>query len=1114
VKAAASQAQNAAAVPDRSSWVAANAGSGKTRVLTDRVARLLLAGTEPQKILCLTYTKAAAAEMQTRLYGQLGSWAMMPEGELRAALAALGEPGASLPRDRLDRARTLFARALETPGGLRIQTIHAFCDALLRRFPLEAGVAPGFTVLEDRQARALRAEVLDSLAADGAPELSALATHLGGDDPDALLREIGQARAAFAAPFAPEALAARLGIDPSEDAAGLAARVIAGDGRDILRALVPVLAGGKASDQKAAERLAAALDRPDAALVETLEAVFLYGADAAAPFGARTDRFPTKDLRAAHPGLMAPLDALMRRVEDGRSRRLGIAAFARSVALDAFARRWLAALSARKAALGLLDFDDLVERAQGLFERPETAAWVLWRLDGGIDHILVDEAQDTSPAQWRVIEAISAEFFAGVGAREGVERTIFVVGDEKQSIYSFQGAEPAAFGRMRDRFASMLDGLERALQSCDLIYSFRSAQPILDLVDAVFAGPAGDQFGAAVKHDAVDPDAPGRVELWPFLEPDARAEEPPWDAPLDMPGPDDPAARLAERIATTIRDWLDAGRVLPGAGGRAIRAGDLLILVQRRGAVFDAVIRALKRAEVPVAGADVLRVGGELAVRDLLAALRVAATPADDLSLAAFLRSPIGGLSERDLFALAHGRTGTLWQALNAAEPAPAAREILRDLRAQADFLRPFEMLQRLLIRHDGRRRLIARLRAEAEDGIDALLDLALAYERVEPPSLTGFLDWIDRDTVTVKRRMEEDADQVRVMTVHGAKGLEAPIVILPDTAQRPEGAHPPQLLRLGDGAVWRTRAEDSPPLFAAAEADRRAAVAAENRRLLYVALTRAARWLIVAGAGRTGASSWHAMVAEALDRLSPVVEPGPDGPVRSLSHGWSDATAGPAAAPGAEAVLSAWARRPPPAPVGAPPPIAPSMLGGAHALPGEGADETEALARGAALHLLLEALPARPRADWPDLAARLLADRPDREALLAEALAVLDHPDLAPLFAAGTLPEVELTAPIAALGGRRLAGRIDRLVVTPDRVLAVDFKSNRVLPTRPEETPEAILRQLGAYAAALAPIWPGRNIATAVLWTRGPVLMEIPAALAEAALQRAARLDPALGGS
>jgi superfamily I DNA/RNA helicase len=653
----ATAAQNTAAVPDRSSWVAANAGSGKTRVLTDRVARLLLAGTEPQKILCLTYTKAAAAEMQTRLYRTLGAWAMLPEPDLRAALDALGEPGATLPRDRLDRARTLFARALETPGGLRIQTIHAFCDALLRRFPLEAGVAPNFTVLEDRRARALRAEVLDALAAGDAPELAALAVHLVGDDPDTLLREIGHTREAFAAPFAPEALAARLGIDPADDAGSIAARVLGPDGRDLLRALIPVLAGGKATDIKAAETLAAAIDAEDAGLVAVLERVLLTGTGADTPFVARTGKFPTKDLRAGHPGLMDDLDALMDRVEAGRLQRLGIAAFRRSVALNAFARRWLTALAARKAALGLIDFDDLIDRARSLLGRRETAAWVLWRLDGGIDHILVDEAQDTSPAQWRVIEAISAEFFAGLGAREGLERTIFVVGDEKQSIYSFQGAEPAAFGQMRERFGTMLDGLERALQPCDLIYSFRSAQPILALVDAVLAGPAGTQFGGPVTHHAVDPAMPGRVELWPFLEPDARADEPPWDQPLDMPAPGDPAARLADRIAATIRGWLIEGRALPGApDGRQVRAGDVLILVQRRGAVFDAVIRALKRHAVPVAGADVLRVGGELAVRDLVAALRVAATPADDLSLAAFLRSPVGGFSERDLFALAHGR--------------------------------------------------------------------------------------------------------------------------------------------------------------------------------------------------------------------------------------------------------------------------------------------------------------------------------------------------------------------------------------------------------------------------------------------------------------------------
>jgi ATP-dependent helicase/nuclease subunit A len=424
-------------------------------------------------------------------------------------------------------------------------------------------------------------------------------------------------------------------------------------------------------------------------------------------------------------------------------------------------------------------------------------------------------------------------------------------------------------------------------------------------------------------------------------------------------------------------------------------------------------------------------------------------------------------------------------------------------------------MLQRLLIRHDGRRALVARLGAEAEDGIDALLDLALAYERVEPPSLTGFLDWLDRDEVTVKRRMEEGADQVRVMTVHGAKGLEAPIVILPDTAQRSDGQHPPQVLRLDGGAVWRTRAEESPPLFAEAEAARRAAVAAENRRLLYVALTRAGRWLIVAGAGKAGPTSWHTMVSEALDGLSPVEEPGPDGPVRSLSHRWAAAPATGVATPaGAPVILPGWARTAPPMPAGAPPPFAPSSLGGAHALPGEGADEAEALARGAALHLLLEALPPHPRPDWPGIAARLLGEAPGRDDLLAEAEAVLDAPDLAHLFGPGTLAEVEVTAPIKALGGRRLAGRIDRLVVTPGRVLAVDFKSNRVLPGRPEDIPEAILRQLGAYAAALAAIWPGHTIATAVLWTRGPALMHVPPALAAAALARAARLDPAGGGS
>lgn len=232
---------------------------------------------------------------------------------------------------------------------------------------------------------------------------------------------------------------------------------------------------------------------------------------------------------------------------------------------------------------------------------------MLWRLDGGLDHILVDEAQDTSPAQWRVIGAISADFFAGIGARD-VARTIFVVGDEKQSIYSFQGADPAAFGTMRARYEAQIAELGAELQRCDLLYSFRSAAPILRLVDAVFAGSDRAGIAGAVVHHAIDPGRPGRVELWPFLPKPEKAVEPPWDTPLDAVAPDDPVRGLAARIAGRVRAWLDEGLVLPGSD-LPIRAGDVLILVQRRNEIFNAVIRALKGAGVPVAGADLLRLG-------------------------------------------------------------------------------------------------------------------------------------------------------------------------------------------------------------------------------------------------------------------------------------------------------------------------------------------------------------------------------------------------------------------------------------------------------------------------------------------------------------------------
>jgi ATP-dependent helicase/nuclease subunit A len=606
------------------------------------------------------------------------------------------------------------------------------------------------------------------------------------------------------------------------------------------------------------------------------------------------------------------------------------------------------------------------------------------------------------------------------------------------------------------------------------------------------------------------------VELWPFLRKPEKPDDTPWDDPVDALAPDDPVLVLARRIADEIAGWLATARVLPGEGdGRAIRPGDVMILVQRRGELFHAIIRELKRARVPVAGADLLRMGGELAVNDLLAALRVAATRGDDLSLAALLRSPLGGLSERDLFELAHPRTGSLWRALHDQPRWPEVRALLTDLAAQADYLRPYELLARILVRHDGRRRLVARLGPESEDGIDALIDQALAYESVEAPSLTGFLAWFDRAEVTVKRRTEETADEVRVMTVHGAKGLEAPIVILPDTAVRNDGSNPPQILRLADGhAVWKVPTDRAPPAFAAADTARRNLVREESRRLLYVGLTRAKSWLIVCGAGTlaspesTSGEAWHDLVREAIEPLGPTREPGPHGDTLALTHNWPAApAAGARTAPAAEPPLPGWARRPARVPATAQRPLSPSGLGGVHVLAGEPTyllTEDEAKARGTALHRLLEHLHRHPPADRPALAARLLPDNPGLPALLAEASAVLDAPALAFLFAPGTLAEVDIAAPLAALGGGRILGRIDRLVVGPDRVLAVDFKSHQAVPATPEAVPEGILRQMGAYHAALALVWPGRRVETAILWTRTALLMPLPAPLVAAALARA----------
>ena len=1113
----ATQRQVNAADPHSSTWLAANAGSGKTRVLTDRVARLLLSEVQPQNILCLTYTKAAAAEMQNRLFETLGAWAMMADDHLRDKLAALGEER-RINSAELRQARQLFASAIETPGGLKIQTIHSFCAGVLRRFPLEAHVSPQFKEMDDRTGALLRDEVLDHLVSGpNAHVIETVLRHYTGSALADLAQDVAQKSAQFETPCGDEDLRKSLGLAAHVSPEMLLGHVFDAGVDDALIKLRDVLKAGSSTEVKAADKLQKIDFTSPRSLgdLKVLEGVFLTGASAKAPFSAKIGSFPTKATREAHPALIDEINMVMEAVAATRQDRLGLLALERSRALHDFAALFLPAYAAGKQARGLLDFDDLILKTRALLTDRSLAQWVLFRLDGGIDHVLVDEAQDTSPAQWDVIQLLTQEFTAGQGARDNQDRTIFVVGDQKQSIYSFQGAAPEAFDQMRQHFATGLQQAGQGLQSRELLHSFRSSAAILRAVDRTFADGIDMGTPDTPTHIAFKEDMPGRVDLWPLIPKSEAEDDRIWYAPIDQPSAQDEIVVLAHQIAAQIKHMI-AHETLPVEIGRSgtynhrkITAGDFLILVRGRvSGLFAEIISACKQAGLDIAGADRLRVGAELAVRDIRALLAFLALPEDDLSLACALRSPLFGWSEQDIFSLAHGRADKtyLWSALRKDPAHVATTDILRDLRKQADFLRPYDLIERILTRFGGRKNLLARLGEEAKDGIDALLSQALTYEGTGTPSLTGFLAWMDADDLVIKRQMDSQGDKIRVMTVHGAKGLEAPIVIMPDTLKA--GAAVRDTLFTDDDTVIWPPSKDtmSDPVLAMRDAIAQAAEKEANR-LLYVAMTRAEKWLIVAGAGdlKDDADNWYTKVATAMTHLGAgAAQTGPLS-VQRYAHG--DWTSGAPIPPNSVTVADVAA------PVfGALPPVekmttlAPSQMEGAKTLSGHYLieDEETAMARGTAVHLLLEHLPQIPEPDRPEAAASILAsldaDIGDHKQLATGVIRLLAMPALAHIWAEDVLREVDFTADI---GKARFHGTIDALIVADGHVHAIDYKSNRIAPDQPADIPEGVLRQMAIYEAALKQIFPDHAITLSILWTQTADLMAIPEQVLQGALAR-----------
>lgn len=1105
--------------PQDHAALSASAGTGKTHVLTARVLRLLLSGVDPASILCLTFTKAGAAEMADRIHERLAYWVRLKDAELGSELMALGEdPG---PEMR-ERARTLFAKVLDAAGGgLRIQTIHAFSQSLLAAFPSEAGLTPGFKPLQGREEQLLSRQTL----ADLLVRAEAGGDHRLLEDIQALSHRLGEGGAEAFLMSCARAPAAMEGLGPRE---GIEAK---------LRRAFDLLSG----DIEEAIQQACCDEVFDVqSLKKVNEANRLWGTAtglkccdviAAWQGGDNRHRSSTLDLlagvvlkkdgeaKAIAAGLLkgapdygdhaARLVECCQRLMKMRKLATVVADFAAGLRAG---QSFASAYSAAKRNQGFVDFDDLIRRAEELLLQPGMGDWVRFKLDQATDHILVDEAQDTNHRQWNIVIALTLEFFAGKGASDR-RRTIFTVGDHKQAIFGFQGTNPQSFNAARAYFSREADAVKRDFLDLSMDRSFRSSPPVLEAVDGLIAELGHEALGLPRPpnpHESHHAARPGSVVLWqPFAEESGLEEDEGEEGWIS-----DTTRRYAARLAHQIRQWLDNPFQIE-AKGRPLQPEDILILVRRRSQLASLIVARLYAEGVPVAGVDRLLLSAPLAVQDLLAAARFAAQPLDDLNLASLLVSPLLGWSQDDLFQVAHKREGTLWVSVRDSQAVLPhlyeSREHLFSILGMADYATPHQFFETILSGPmQGRRKLLRRLGAEARDPIEELLASALEFEATAGASLQRFLDWFSRGDVEIVRDPSAPADAVRVMTVHGSKGLQAPVVILADACVDPE--------RQRGGTVELALEPEMPPvpLFrpkkdelaeplkseveAAKKADRE-----EHWRLLYVAMTRAEERLYVGGslgpADNKGppADSWYSAIERSLGSLGCSWE--------ENSH-WGQAlrcgdverqVRAVSRTRGAPSRLPDWIGRQAPLEARPPRPLAPSALGDDDVGdPPPSPALRRAAHRGKLLHQLFERLPGVPEGSRTTLAEQWLeksagiSDPSFRTELVTDACRIISDPRYSDLFGADALGE----APIAAVVGDGLvvSGTVDRLLVTDEKILVADFKTGRKAPETAEEIPRIHLRQMAAYAAALQIIFPDRPVEAALLYTSGPVLHMLPA--------------------
>ena len=1107
-------AQKTASNPLSSVWVSASAGTGKTKVLTDRVLRLLLEGVNPSKILCLTFTNAAAAtEMSNRINEKLGQWVIMSDEELYEHIESLTS---AKPSDEiLQLARKLFLSVLDTPDGLKIQTIHSFCQSLMRRFPFEANIAPHFKVIEEYTSVELikeaRIRLLIEEDKQNEPTRKAIqdiAWQIHESSFTQLLKEVMDNRSKI------ELLFSRYDLLKIMDLTYNALGISKNDNK---KSILASLYGEKddykeyKNNLKEAAKILLKSGKKDIArgelILKWLNSEISFDEYKKAFLTAKDEpqkSLAGKAIQEKHPSYV---DLLYREQQNiikinDKIKSVKIANLTKN--LLHISESILSLYRKFKDARAYLDYSDLIIASDQLLHQSDISPWILYKLDGGIDHILLDEAQDTSPGQWRIVQAICEEIFSSNETSDR-NRTVFVVGDEKQSIFSFQGADPLTFNYMHNLFASKIKNVGRNWESVSLDKSFRSTKPVLQLVDDIFSKEDLKQaitFATdPINHIAHRDKHAGKVQLWPLIEVEKSDDIQPWQLPLKMIKPNDPAKILAQKIAQTIKPWINDGRILKSKN-RPVKPQDIIILVKTRGKIVDYLVSALKENNVPVAGVDRMVLTKHIAIEDLIKLGEFLLLPQDDLSLAIILKSPLIGISEDDLFELSYNRgKKSLWESLKSNERFGDITTYLTNLLNKTDILSPFELYSHIIEALEGRKKIISRLGTEVNDPIDEFLSLALDYQKTHTPSLQGFLHWLASGDTEVKRDFDQANNEVRIMTVHGSKGLQAPIIFMPDTTSTSQNKS--QLLWSDDQIplmLWPGRSENINEFCQNIKNRVRNNEKNEYLRLLYVALTRAEDELYVAGYKKKNVSNvsddcWYSIIKNSMESIANKI----NGDILQIESSQDDVIDKDIIQTNTAEAFSKKDIKLPDfvfsdAPIEPEPvlPLTPSKLQEDKSIVSSPLSEKNIL-RGKIIHKLLEYLPEIEANLRTKAAEEFIGkydktiDKKEQKDILHSVFNVLNNEQILPIFSKNSKAEVPITG---IVNNRVVSGRIDRLVIEDDYIMIVDYKTNRKPPSKKEDIDQSYIKQLDAYKAVLNDIYPNHKINCAIIWTEKPEIM------------------------